>query len=118
MRLIYSRTTDTLRRGQNHDKKLFLTWEKYRTYAILAPIMIICEVTLEVIIPRIMASIVDIGVAGKDTGYIIKMGALMIFMALASLLFGALAARFASVAATGFAKNIRKSLFIKFRIFI
>jgi ATP-binding cassette subfamily B multidrug efflux pump len=98
-------------------KKLFPHLGKYRTYAILAPIMIICEVTLEVIIPRIMASIVDIGVAGKDTGYIIKMGALMIFMALASLLFGALAARFASVAATGFAKNIRKSLFYKIQDF-
>ena len=98
-------------------KKLLLYLGKYRTYAILFLIIIICEVTLEVTIPKIMANIVDIGVAGKNTGYIIKMGALMILMSLMSLLFGALAARFASVAATGFAKSLRKSLFNKIQDF-
>lgn len=98
-------------------KKLLPYLGKYRTYAILSPIIIICEVTLEVTIPKIMANIVDIGVAGKNTGYIIKMGALMILMSLMSLLFGALAARFASVAATGFAKGLRKSLFNKIQDF-
>lgn len=98
-------------------KKLLPYLGKYRKYAMLAPLTIIVEVTLEVTIPRIMAKIVDIGIAGKDTGYIIKMGALMILMSLASLLFGALAARFASVASSGFAKGIRKALFYKIQEF-
>ncbi|MDD4297046.1 MAG: ABC transporter ATP-binding protein [Ruminiclostridium sp.] len=98
-------------------RKLLPYLGKYKIYAILAPLIIICEVALEVSIPKIMANIVDIGIANKDTGYIVKMGALMILMALISLFFGALAARFSSVAGTGFAKGLRKSLFHKIQDF-
>ena len=94
-------------------RKLFPYIGKYKIYAILAPIVVIVEVFLEVNIPRIMAKIVDIGIANRNLDYILKMGAMMIIMALASLILGALAARFASVASSGFAKEIRRNMFYK-----
>ncbi len=94
-------------------RKLFPYIGKYKIYAILAPIAVIVEVFLEVNIPRIMAKIVDIGIANRNLDYILKMGAMMIIMALASLILGALAARFASVAGSGFAKEIRRNMFYK-----
>lgn len=98
-------------------RKLLPYLGKYKIYAILTPIIIIFEVFLEVRIPRVMAKIVDEGIANKDTGYILKMGALMVLMALFSLFFGALAARFASVAGTGFAKGVRQAVFYKIQDF-
>jgi len=98
-------------------RKLLPYARKYRLFAILAPLSIVCEVFLEVNIPRIMANIVDIGIPAKDLNYIAKMGILMIFMAVLSLFFGALAARLASIAATGFAKEIRRGLFYKIQDF-
>ncbi|HEY8500937.1 MAG TPA: ABC transporter ATP-binding protein [Clostridia bacterium] len=92
-------------------RKLFPYIGKYKIYAVLAPIAIIIEVFLEVNIPRIMSKIVDIGIANRDLEYILKMGAMMILMAAASLALGALAARLASVAGSGFAKEIRKQMF-------
>lgn len=94
-------------------RKLIPYIGKYKIYAILAPIAVIVEVFLEVNIPRIMAKIVDIGIANRNLDYILKMGAMMIIMALASLILGALAARFASVASSGFAKEIRRNMFYK-----
>lgn len=94
-------------------RKLIPYIGKYKIYAILAPIAVIVEVFLEVNIPRIMAKIVDIGIANRNLDYILKMGAMMILMALASLILGALAARFASVASSGFAKEIRRNMFYK-----
>lgn len=98
-------------------RKLLRYARKYWVYAVLAPLSIAAEVILEVNIPRIMANIVDIGIAAKDLGYITQMGILMIFMAILSLFFGALAARLASVASTGFAKELRRGLFYKIQDF-
>jgi len=94
-------------------RKLFRYIGKYKIYAVLAPAAVIIEVFLEVNIPRIMAKIVDIGISNRDLDYILKMGTLMIIMAVTSLVMGALAARFSSIAGTGFAKEIRKNMFYK-----
>lgn len=98
-------------------RKLLPYAKKYWMFAVLAPLCIIGEVILEVNIPRIMANIVDIGIPARDLNYITRMGILMIVMALVSLLFGALAARFASIASAGFAKEIRRDLFYKIQDF-
>ena len=84
---------------------------KYKKEALLAPVTIIGEVAMEVIIPTVMALIIDNGVKKGDIGYIVRMGGLMVLMAVFSLCFGALAARFSAVAAMGFAKNLRSALF-------
>lgn len=90
---------------------------EYKKYAILTPIIIIGEVIMELFIPTIMATIIDKGIKQNDIGYVVKMGGLMIVMALCSLAFGALAGRFAAVAAMGFAKNLRSKLFAKVQDF-
>lgn len=91
--------------------------KKYKLFAILAPLTVILEVLLEVSIPRIMAGIIDTGIAQKDMNYIVKMGMLMILMAILSLVFGGLSARFAAVAGTGFSKEVRKAIFGKIQDF-
>ena len=84
---------------------------KYKKQAILAPVTIIGEVAMEVLIPAVMALIIDNGIKKGDIGYVAKMGGLMVLMSIFSLCFGALAARFSAVAAMGFAKNLRSTLF-------
>ena len=98
-------------------KKLIPYVGKYKKYALLAPLTILFEVFLEVNIPRIMADLVDTGIMNKDLSYIMKKGLMMILMALLSLVAGALAARFAAIASTGFAKGVRKALFYRIQDF-
>lgn len=98
-------------------KKILPCLGEYKKYAILAPITVIGEVILEVFIPFLMAKIIDVGISNGDVGYIAKTGALMVFMALISLVFGALSGRFAAMASTGLAAGIRKKLFYKIQDF-
>ena len=90
---------------------------KYKASAVLAPVTIMGEVLLEVLIPLIMAKIIDVGIANKDAAYVIKTGCLMVGAALMSLTFGVVAGRFAAVAALGFARNLRRRLFGKVQDF-
>ncbi len=98
-------------------RKLAKYVKGYVKEAALAPVTIIFEVLIEVYIPFLMAKIIDIGIVNRDVDYVIKMGALMVGMALCSLCFGALSGRFAAVASTGFAANVRKGLFAKIQDF-
>lgn len=86
----------------------------YKKYAFLAPLTIVGEVIMEVLIPLVMARIIDVGIQG-DGGmrYTVLMGLLMVVMACVSLCFGALSGKFAAMAGMGFAKNVRKALFDK-----
>ncbi len=98
-------------------KKLAPYVGAYKKEAILAPITVILEVLLEIFIPFLMSKIVDIGIANSDIGYVVRIGIMMLVMAMFSLLFGALSGRYASVASVGFAKNIRSALFKKIQDF-
>ena len=98
-------------------KKLFPCLKGYGKYALLAPVTVICEVLLEILIPFYMSEIIDVGVANRDVPYILKTGGMMVLMALLSLVFGALSARFAAKGAMGFGKNVRKKLFHKIQEF-
>ena len=85
---------------------------EYRIYAILSPLLIAGEVMMEIAIPFVMANMLDNGVLGSGgISYTVKMGCLMILMAVISLIFGALAGRMAAKASTGLAANIRNTLF-------
>lgn len=90
---------------------------KYKKQAILSPITIIGEVAMEVTIPLVTAEIIDNGIKAENVPYVAKMGLLMVCMALLSLVFGALAARFSAVAGMGFAKNLRSAMFKKVQDF-
>lgn len=99
-------------------KKLAGCLGEYKKYAILTPIIMIGEVVMEVMIPFVMAQIIDKGIQGNGgIAYTVKMGLLMILMALVSLSFGALGGTFAARAGMGFAKNIRERLFNKVQDF-
>lgn len=91
--------------------------KKYVINTFLSPVVMIGEVCMEVIIPFIMAKIIDIGIANKDLPYVVKFGGLMIGLALISLCFGMLGTRFSTVAAQGFAYNLRKRLYSKIQTF-
>ncbi len=98
-------------------KILSLLRGKYLLMTFLTPVLMIGEVVMEVFIPRLMAEVVDVGIANQDMVYVTKIGGLMVLMAIASLGFGAFASWTASVAGMGFGKAIRKEMFNKIQDF-
>lgn len=98
-------------------KKLMPCVGRYKVYAVLAPIMMLIEVAMEVLLPIVMKEIIDNGISAQNTEYCLRMGLLMVGMSLFSMLGGALSGKFAAIAGTGFAKGVRKSLFEKIQDF-
>ncbi len=92
-------------------KKLAKYIKQYKKDSILTPIFVIFEVIMEVIIPFLMAKIIDVGIANSDLNYIIKMGIFLVISALLSLTFGMISGRYAAKASAGFAKNLRQGMF-------
>lgn len=85
--------------------------KEFKKASILTPVFVILEVIMEVIIPLMMASIIDNGVETGNIRHVYLMGGCMIGMAMLSLLFGTLSGRYAARASTGFARNLRNSVF-------
>ena len=94
-------------------KKLSRYLKEYKKPAILTPIFVILEVVMEVLIPYLMAKIIDVGINNGDVQYIIKIGTFLILSAMLSLAFGMLSGRFAAKASAGFSKNLRREMFHK-----
>lgn len=92
-------------------KELAKYIKQYKKASILTPIFVIFEVIMEVIIPFLMAKIIDVGIQNSDLNYIFKMGVFLVLSAIASLIFGMLSGRFAAKASAGFAKNLRQGMF-------
>lgn len=92
-------------------KKLASRVREYKRAALMAPVYIIIESILEIIIPTLMALLIDKGISQGDMAYIWKIGAVLVFAALISLWTGILAGRSAAVASAGFAKNLREDMF-------
>ena len=99
------------------NRKLLQSVREYKKQAFLAPVLVVLEVLLEVLIPLLMANIIDVGIMNGDMNYIIKLGLLLVVMAMVSLFFGAKAGQVAAVAGAGYAKNLRHDIFIRSRIF-
>lgn len=98
-------------------KKLFSYIGEYKKSSILAPTLIAIEVLIEIMIPFLMASIIDNGLSKNDLGHIYKIGGLTFILAMLSLTVGVTAGKYAAFASAGFAKNIRKALFDKIQEF-
>ena len=92
-------------------KKLSKYIKQYKKDAILTPIFVIFEVVMEVLIPYLMARIIDVGIQNSDLNYIFKIGAILVVSAILSLAFGMLSGRYAAKASAGFAKNLRQGMF-------
>ena len=84
---------------------------EYKKTAISAPIFIVFEVIFEMIIPLLMAAIIDNGLETGNMKYVITMGLVMLLVSFASLFCGAMAAKQAAIASTGFAKNVREGMY-------
>lgn len=98
-------------------KLLALNAKGYVLPSVLAPLFVVVEVVMEVLIPMEMGSLVDEGIAVGNMNAVWTHGGIMLAYALVALISGALSARFAAVAAMGFAKNLRASMFEKIQHF-
>ena len=94
-------------------KTLLSRVEQYKKYAFITPLLMIGEVAMEVLIPTLMAIIVDSGVSSGDMDSVFRIGILIILAAFLSLSFGMAGAWTASKASAGFAANIRRDLYGK-----
>ncbi len=85
--------------------------KEYKKASILTPVFVTCEVIMELLIPILMAKIIDDGIGKGNDTLVYKIGALMAVLAMLSLLFGILNGKYAAEASTGFAKNLRKGMY-------
>ena len=98
-------------------KKLAKYVKDCKKDSILTPIFVIFEVVMEVIIPYLMAKIIDVGIQNSDIKYILEIGIFLIVSAILSLAFGMLSGRFAAKASAEYAKNLRKAMFDKIQTY-
>ena len=98
-------------------KSLIPYMDKYRKYLFISCFCVITETIFELIIPLLMADIIDIGVANGDTGYIINRGIIMIVCALIALVLGNMYAKYAAMAGQGFGSELRRAEFMKVQNF-
>ncbi len=99
------------------NRKLLRSVREYKRETILTPVFVALEVLMEVLIPLLMAKIIDVGIMDGDIGYIVKMGIILVVLAIVSLFFGAKAGQLGAIAAAGYAKNLRHDIFYKIQDF-
>ena len=92
-------------------KRLMKSIREFRVPSIKASIYVSLEVVMEVVIPLVMADLIDNGINGGDMPYILKTGLILVLAALLSLCFGALAGKYSAMASAGFAKNLRRDMY-------
>ena len=98
-------------------KKLAPYMKKYKTPLILGVLCAALEATFELLIPLVMAQIVDVGISAGDTAYTIKMGLLMVVMAAISLSFGMGLSKFSAIAGQGFGAELRQAEYEKIQTY-
>ena len=91
--------------------KLFGYLKNYRKEAVLGPLGKLLEAVFELIVPIVMARMIDVGIANDDSGYIIKMGVLLVVLGVLGLASSLTAQFFAAKAAVGFGTELRQALF-------
>lgn len=92
-------------------RRLASSIREYKKDSILTPVFVSGEVLLEVIIPYLMADLIDNGIEEGNLNYIIWMGLLLVLLTAAALIFGALSGKCAARASAGFAANLRKDMY-------
>ena len=98
-------------------QKLMKSIREYKTASIKAPVFVSLEVVMECVIPLIMAKLIDQGISAGNMPYIWKAGLVLLLASFASLLFGVLSGKYASVASAGFAKNLRGDMYRQIQTF-
>lgn len=92
-------------------KTLAKSIREYKMNSILTPVFVMLEVLFEVMIPFIMARLIDQGIDAGNMSVIYRLGLLLLAAAMVALTFGALSGRSAAIASAGFAKNLRQDMF-------
>lgn len=92
-------------------KRLLKSVREFKRDALLTPFFVVLEVVMEVIIPLVMALLIDKGIDGQDMAAIWKYGIILVLCAMLALVFGAAAGTFAARASTGFARNLRHDMY-------
>jgi len=92
-------------------RKLFRYLKSYRRECVLAPLFKLFEAAMDLLVPLVVASMIDYGIAGGDRVSILRLGALLAGLGLAGLAASVTAQYFAARAATGFAASLRHTLF-------
>ena len=92
-------------------KRLSKCIREYKKASLLTPLFVSLEVVMEVIIPYFMGKMLDYGVNLGNMNYIVRVGAMLVVFCIMSLVFGALAGKYAAYASAGFSKNLRHDMF-------
>lgn len=92
-------------------KKLLVYLKDYKKESILGPLFKLLEASFELIVPLVVASMIDVGIPNQDRGYIIKMALVLVALGLIGLISSVTAQFFAAKAAVGFATRVRQALF-------
>jgi ATP-binding cassette subfamily B protein len=98
-------------------KKLALSLREYKKDSILTPIYVIFEAVIDIIIPLLMANLIDYGIDEKNMNYVLKIGLLLLLGAFFAMFFGALSGKSAATASAGFAKNLRHDMYYRIQDF-
>ncbi len=94
-------------------KKLARSIREYKWAALGSPLCMVGEVTMEILIPLVIAELINTGIEPGDMTQVLKNGGTLLLCALCSLVFGVASAFFAAYASTGFARNLRRDMFAR-----
>ena len=94
-------------------RKLARSIREYKKESILSGIFILVEVVMEILIPLILAYLIDDGIKASNIDVVYKSSIQLVIIATISLISGVLASRFSAIASAGFAKNLRKDMYFK-----
>jgi ATP-binding cassette subfamily B protein len=98
-------------------KRLAGSIREFKKDSLITPLFVSFEVVMEVIIPLILASLIDDGITAGNMGIILRLGLALFISAIFSLIFGVLAGKFAASASSGFARNLRHDIFYNVQSF-
>jgi len=98
-------------------KTLIKSVRQYKGQTLLASLFMVLEVTVEVLVPFFMASLIDFGIDAGNMEHIVRLGTMLILFALMSLTFGSLSGVFTASASAGFSSNLRRDIFVSIQRF-
>lgn len=98
-------------------KEILECTKEYKKQAIITSIFVTVEVIIEVVIPVLMAKLIDDGITLGDITMVTRLGVLLVIISFLSLIFGVLSGKYAAVASSGFAKNLRRKIYYKIQEF-
>lgn len=94
-------------------KKLVRSIREYKKTSILTPIFVILEVLVEILIPFIMAKMIDVGISQHNLHTLLSLGIILIICVILGMFFGMLSGSFSATASAGFAQNLREDMYFK-----